>query len=123
MGETKELSRRNFMQTAIWGIGGLIGIGFGVPAVAYVVGPSLKSQQTQTWMRSGSNLQGGVGYSYIIHLYNPNPNRLDRKCTRSFGVCAFYGWAHLYCHVEYLYPSGLSYPVDRRTKPILLPMP
>jgi Rieske Fe-S protein len=53
MGVTKELSRRNFMQAAIWGIGGLIGIGFGVPAVAYVVGPSLKSQQTQTWMRLG----------------------------------------------------------------------
>ena len=53
MSETKELSRRNFMQAAIWGIGGVIGIGFGVPAVAYVVGPSLKSQQTQAWMRLG----------------------------------------------------------------------
>lgn len=53
MGDKKELSRRNFMQAAIWGIGGLIGVGFGVPAVAYVVGPSLKSQQTQTWMRLG----------------------------------------------------------------------
>lgn len=53
MGDKNELSRRNFLQTAIWGIGGLIGIGFGVPAVAYVVGPSLKSQQLQTWMRLG----------------------------------------------------------------------
>ncbi len=53
MGETKDLSRRSFMQTAIWGIGGLIGIGFGVPAVAYVVGPALKSQQAQTWMHLG----------------------------------------------------------------------
>lgn len=53
MGDKNELSRRNFLQTAIWGIGGLISIGFGVPAVAYVVGPSLKSQQLQTWMRLG----------------------------------------------------------------------
>ncbi len=61
MGESKELSRRNFMQTAIWGIGGLIGIGFGVPAVAYVVGPSLKSQQTQTWMRLGPTSKVELG--------------------------------------------------------------
>jgi menaquinol-cytochrome c reductase iron-sulfur subunit len=61
MGESKSLSRRNFMQAAIWGIGGLIGIGFGVPAVAYVVGPSLKSQQTQTWMRLGPTSKAELG--------------------------------------------------------------
>lgn len=61
MSETKELSRRNFMQTAIWGIGGLIGIGFGVPAVAYVVGPSLKKQQSQTWMRLGATSKVELG--------------------------------------------------------------
>ena len=61
MNETKKLSRRNFMQAAIWGIGGLIGIGFGVPAVAYVVGPSLKSQQTQTWMQLGPTSKVELG--------------------------------------------------------------
>ena len=61
MRETKELSRRNFMQTAIWGIGGLIGIGFGIPAVAYVVGPALKNQQTQTWMRLGPTSKVELG--------------------------------------------------------------
>ena len=61
MNETKQLSRRNFMQAAIWGIGGLIGIGFGVPAVAYVVGPSLKTQQTQTWMRLGPTTKVELG--------------------------------------------------------------
>lgn len=61
MGELKNLSRRNFMQTAIWGIGGLIGIGFGVPAVAYVVGPSLKSEQTQTWIRLGQVSKVEIG--------------------------------------------------------------
>jgi len=61
MNETKELSRRNFIQTAIWGIGGLIGIGFGVPAIAYVVGPSIKSQQTKTWMRLGPTSKVELG--------------------------------------------------------------
>ncbi len=61
MGDKKELSRRNFLQTAIWGIGGLIGVGFAVPAVAYVVGPSLKTQQVQTWMRLGPTAKVEVG--------------------------------------------------------------
>jgi len=61
MSETNQLSRRNFMQAAIWGIGGLIGIGFGVPAIAYVVGPSLKTQQTQTWMRLGPTTKVELG--------------------------------------------------------------
>jgi hypothetical protein len=32
MSKTKELSWRNFMQIAIWGIGGVIYLEFGVPA-------------------------------------------------------------------------------------------
>jgi hypothetical protein len=32
MGEAKELSQRDCMQTATWGIRGLIGIGIGEPA-------------------------------------------------------------------------------------------
>jgi menaquinol-cytochrome c reductase iron-sulfur subunit len=61
MGESKELSRRHFMQSAIWGIGGLIGAIFGVPAIVYIVGPSLKNQQTQTWMRLGPTSKVELG--------------------------------------------------------------
>ena len=68
MGESKNLSRRNFFQAAIWGIGGLIGIGYGVPAVAYVVGPSLKSQQTQTWMRLGPTSKVELGTPTLFTL-------------------------------------------------------
>jgi Rieske Fe-S protein len=59
--EPKELSRRNFMQTAIWGIGGLIGIVFGASAVAYIVGPSLKKQQTETWVALGPTSKVELG--------------------------------------------------------------
>jgi len=61
MGESKELSRHNFMQLAIWGVGGLIGAGFGIPAIVYVVGPSLQSQQTQSWMRLGPTSKVELG--------------------------------------------------------------
>jgi menaquinol-cytochrome c reductase iron-sulfur subunit len=68
MGESKNLSRRNFFQAAIWGIGGLIGIGYGVPAVAYVVGPSLKSQGEQTWMRLGLTSKVELGTPTLFTL-------------------------------------------------------
>lgn len=61
MSDTKELSRRNFMQAAIWGLGGLIGLGFGVPPVAYVIGPSLNNQLSQTWMRLGPTSKVELG--------------------------------------------------------------
>jgi Rieske Fe-S protein len=70
MGETDELSRRNFMQAAIWGMGGLIGIGFGVSAVVYVVGHSLQGQQTQTWVHLGptSKVEQGVPTLFTFNL-------------------------------------------------------
>jgi menaquinol-cytochrome c reductase iron-sulfur subunit len=61
MSEPTQLSRRKFLQSAIWGIGGLIGIGFGVPAVAYVVGPSLKDQQAEAWIRLGPTSKVEIG--------------------------------------------------------------
>jgi len=61
MGDKKELSRRSFMQNAIWGIGGLIGIGFGVPAIAYIAGPALKNLQVQTWIRLGPTSKVELG--------------------------------------------------------------
>ncbi len=61
MSEPDELSRHDFMRAAIWGIGGLIGIGFGVSAVAYLVGPALANQQTQTWVRLGPTAKVELG--------------------------------------------------------------
>jgi quinol---cytochrome c reductase iron-sulfur subunit, bacillus type len=61
MGDEKELSRRNFMRSAIWGIGGLIGLGYAVPAIAYVAGTSLKNQRTQTWVHLGPTSKVELG--------------------------------------------------------------
>ena len=51
--EDKKLGRRNFMQAAIVGISGLIGAAYGIPAVAYVMGPALK-QTVSEWIQLGS---------------------------------------------------------------------
>jgi len=53
MSEKKTISRRNFMSIATWAIGGVIGAGLGIPAVAYIVGPAKKGTQSQEWIRLG----------------------------------------------------------------------
>lgn len=47
------LNRRDFLGLATWAIGGLISIGMGIPSIAYIIGPALKSDQTQSWTRLG----------------------------------------------------------------------
>jgi Rieske Fe-S protein len=49
------------MQAAIWGIGGVIGVGFGVTAAVYLVGPAVANQQTQTWIRLGPTSKVELG--------------------------------------------------------------
>lgn len=54
MEEGKRFSRRDFMAFTTWAIGGLISLGMGIPAVAYVIGPALKARDNQEWIRIGS---------------------------------------------------------------------
>jgi menaquinol-cytochrome c reductase iron-sulfur subunit len=53
MSEEIPLSRRSFMSMVIWAIGGIIGAVFGIPAIAYIVGPALKRDQQQDWIQLG----------------------------------------------------------------------
>jgi quinol---cytochrome c reductase iron-sulfur subunit, bacillus type len=54
MGEEQSVSRRNFLSTATWAIGGFIGIAFVVPAIAYIIGPALQKKNIEEWIRLGS---------------------------------------------------------------------
>lgn len=53
MGEDQRINRRNFMSLATWAIGGLISLGLGIPAIAYIIGPALNRNRTQDWIRLG----------------------------------------------------------------------
>ncbi len=53
MSDEKGLSRRNFMAIATWAIGGLISAAMGIPAIAYIIGPAIRSEQIQNWIRLG----------------------------------------------------------------------
>ena len=53
MEEHKAISRRDAMKMAISLIGGLIGTALGIPAIAYILGPAIKTDQAN-WIRVSS---------------------------------------------------------------------
>jgi len=55
------IGRREFLGTATVAIGGFIGLGIGVPAVVYVVGPALQESGEQNWIQLGSVSKVEVG--------------------------------------------------------------
>jgi len=54
MKKKQKIDRRGFMGLATWTIGGVIGAGFGIPAIAYIISPAKHSEETQKWIRLGS---------------------------------------------------------------------
>lgn len=61
MSEEKEVTRREFLSTATWAIGVLLGAGFVVPAVAYVVGPALQEQESTGLIPLGATSKIEIG--------------------------------------------------------------
>ena len=53
MTDKKKFTRHDFMSFSIFGIGGFIGLGLGIPAIAYITGPARKSDEDQDWIRLG----------------------------------------------------------------------
>jgi menaquinol-cytochrome c reductase iron-sulfur subunit len=61
MGDNTNLTRRNFLSAVTWAIGGIISIGMGIPAVAYIIGPATQKQETEAWIRLGSTSKIEIG--------------------------------------------------------------
>lgn len=59
--EEKQIDRRQFMSLTTWAIAALLGAGLGVPAVAYIIGPALQSDEDQEWIRLGSTSKVEIG--------------------------------------------------------------
>lgn len=59
--EGNTISRRNFLVLATWAIGGVISVGVGIPAIAYLIGPSLQQNKTKEWIRISSASKVEVG--------------------------------------------------------------
>ncbi|HET7088446.1 MAG TPA: ubiquinol-cytochrome c reductase iron-sulfur subunit [Anaerolineae bacterium] len=54
MDEERKIGRRKFLSLTTWAIGGVISAGLAIPAIAYIVGPALKREEAQDWIRLGS---------------------------------------------------------------------
>ena len=72
-GEEDSINRRGFLGLATWAIGGLIGAGLAIPAVAYIVGPALQATKTQDWIRLGSSAKVEPGLPALFKA------RIQRK--------------------------------------------
>ena len=68
MSEDNQVSRKNFMEIAIWSIGGVIALGMTIPAIAYLVGPAIKKAQEQVWIRLGSVLKVEIGVPTLFKV-------------------------------------------------------
>jgi menaquinol-cytochrome c reductase iron-sulfur subunit len=75
MNEEQMLSRRDTLKIAIWTIGGLIASTLGIPAIAYIVGPSLQRDDDQGWVKLGSASKVELGV----------PTLFKAKITRKAG--------------------------------------
>lgn len=61
MDEQEKVPRRSFLGFMIWAIGGLISMGVGVPAIIYVIAPSVQRKTTEDWIRVGSTSKIELG--------------------------------------------------------------
>lgn len=66
--EQDAIKRRQFLEIATWSIGGLLALGVGVPAISYVVGPSLEKKGTQEWIRIGSASKVEIGVPTLFKV-------------------------------------------------------
>jgi menaquinol-cytochrome c reductase iron-sulfur subunit len=73
MSEEKQMSRRDFLSSTIWAIGGLMTAGFGIPAIAYIIGPALQQGQTQNLIRLGATSKVELGIPTLFKV------KLQRK--------------------------------------------
>lgn len=56
-----KITRRDFFKAVIASVGALIGSSIGIPAIAYIVGPAIKGDQSKTWLHLGSTAKVEVG--------------------------------------------------------------
>jgi Rieske Fe-S protein len=61
MESENEPTRRDFLGFMTWAIGGLIGLAMGIPAIAYIIGPALRRDERQDWLRIGSTSKVELG--------------------------------------------------------------
>jgi len=112
MSEEQKLSRRNFLSLATLAIGGLISTALVIPAIAYILGPTLQSQKTQEWIPLGSTKKIGLSTPTLFKAniqkqtgWIQSDQEISAYCLTEDGrtflaisnICT-----HLGCHVRWI---------------------
>lgn len=66
--QKRSFSRRDFMKLTIGALGGLIGLGYIIPAIEYVVAPALAKSQAQQWIQLGAVSKVELGTSTLFKV-------------------------------------------------------
>ena len=61
MADEQSIGRRQFLSITTWAIGGVLSAGLIIPAIAYIIGPALKREQAQEWIRLGATSKVEIG--------------------------------------------------------------
>ena len=85
MPDSHHISRREFVTLATAAVGTLIGAVIGLPAIAYLLQPALRSTTTDTWVPLGKLDSFTIGIPTLSTFTRSTVNGWE-KSTNSFGV-------------------------------------
>lgn len=88
MAKTPHLSRNDFVKTVTAALGTIIGVSVGVPAVAYVLSPALKTSASEAWIPLGPLDNYPVGVPTLFPFTRTKVNGWERT-TNSYGVYVY----------------------------------
>lgn len=81
----KEFNRRDFIKITAGAIGGIIGLAVGLPAIAYLLDPALKSTSSESWVPVGKLSDIPVGKPYPFTFARVQVNGWERTSTSHGG--------------------------------------
>jgi Rieske Fe-S protein len=81
----ENVSRREFIKVVAGMVSGLIGLTVGIPAVAYLLGPALKSRATASWIPIGRLADMPIGEPYAFEFTRVQVNGWERTSTAHGG--------------------------------------
>jgi Rieske Fe-S protein len=73
MSDERLVDRRSFMRLATGAISAVIAAALGIPAIAYIIGPALKADEEQEWIRLGSASKVELGQPTLFRA------KIERK--------------------------------------------
>jgi menaquinol-cytochrome c reductase iron-sulfur subunit len=79
------ISRREFITLATAAVGSLIGVVVGLPAIAYLIEPSLKTVASDTWIPLGKLENFEIGKPSLVTFTRSKVNGWE-KSTLSYGA-------------------------------------